>query len=82
MRFAVFLPGGHLVPEKRALMKQLGCADVIGTGPRIRPESEVWEYVDIVQDKRQVESDGLRFEVLEDAPRAEKIFWNLEGRDE
>ncbi len=82
MRFAVVLPGGHLVPENRALMKQLGCTDVIGSGPRLRTESEVWEYADIMQDKRQVENDGLRFEVLEDAPRAEKIFWNLEGRGE
>ena len=82
MRFAVFLPGGHLVPENRMLMKQLGCTDVIGSGPRLRAESEVWEYADIMQDKRQVENDGLRFEMLEDAPRAEKIFWNLEGREE
>lgn len=82
MRFAVMLPGGHLLPENRRLMKQLGCTDVIGTGPRLRPESEVWEYADIMQDKMQVERDGLRFEVLEDAPRAEKIFWNLPGRDE
>ena len=82
MRFAVVLPGGHLVPENRMLMRQLGCTDVIGSGPRLRAESEVWEYADIMQDKRQVENDGLRFEVLEDAPRAEKIFWNLEGREE
>lgn len=82
MRFAVMLPGSHLLAENRRLMKQLGCTDVIGTGPRLRPESEVWEYADIMQDKMQVERDGLRFEVLEDAPRAEKIFWNLPGRDE
>jgi len=82
MRFAVVLPGGHLVPENRTLMRQLGCTDVIGNGPRLRAESEVWEYADIMQDKRQIENDGLRFEVLEDAPRAEKIFWNLEEREE
>jgi len=82
MRFAVNLPGGALTPENRILMKQLGCTDVIGSGPRLRPESEIWEYADIMQDKRQVERDGLRFEVLEDAPRAEKIFWNLPGREE
>ncbi len=76
------LPGGHLLPENRRLMKQVGCTDVIGAGPRLRPESEVWEFADIMQDKIQVERDGLRFEVLEDAPRAEKIFWNLPGRDE
>ena len=79
MRFAIMLPGDHLLPENRRLMKQLGCTDVIG---RMRPELEVWEYADIMQDKRQVERDGLRFEVLEAAPNAEKIFWNLPGRDE
>ena len=82
MRFAVNLPGGHLLSENRRLMKQMGCTDVIGSGPRLRPESEVWEYADIMHDKMQVERDGLRYEVLEDAPRAEKIFWNLPGRDE
>jgi len=82
MRFAVTLPGGHLLAENRRLMKQLGCTDVIGAGPRLRPESEVWEYADIMQDKMQVERDGLRFEVLEDAPNAEKIFWNLSGKEE
>jgi mannonate dehydratase len=35
-----------------------------------------------MQDKMQVERDGLRFEVFEAAPNAEKIFWNLPGRDE
>jgi mannonate dehydratase len=68
----------------------MGCTDVIGHGPRNRrfgapraePETEVWEYADIMHDKMQVERDGLRFEVLEDAPNAEKIFWNLPGRDE
>ena len=82
MRLAVLLPGGHLLPESRRLMKQLGCTDVIGHGPRLLPESEVWEYADIMQDKRQIERDGLRYEVFEDAPNAEKIFWNLPGRDE
>ena len=82
MRFAVILPGGHLLPENRRLMKQLGCTDVIGGAPQLQPESEVWEYVDIMQDKMQVERDGLRFEVFEGAPRADKIFWNLPGRDE
>jgi mannonate dehydratase len=82
MRFAVSLPGGFRIRENRILMKQMGCTDVIGSGPILRPESEVWEYADILHDKRQVERDGLRFEVLEDAPRAEKIFWNLPGREE
>jgi len=82
MRFAVRLPGGHLLPENRRLMKQLGCTDVSGTEPRLCPGSEVWEYADIMHDKMQVERDGLRFEVLERAPDAEKIFCNLPGRDE
>lgn len=89
MRFAANLPGGYLLPENRRLMLQMGCTDVIGHGPRYiggapraRPEFEVWEYADIVMDKMQVENDGLSFEVLEDAPNAEKIFWNLPGRDE
>ena len=90
LRFAVTFPGSYLLPESRRLMKQLGCTDVIGQGPRHKlygtsratPMTEVWEYADIMQDKMQVERDGLRFEVLEDAPNAEKIFWNLPGRDE
>jgi mannonate dehydratase len=82
MRFAVILPGGHLLPENRRLMNQLGCTDVIGGGPRLHPESEVWEYADIMNDKMEVERDGLRYEVFEAAPSAEKIFWNLPGRDE
>ncbi len=91
MRFALTTgPGDYLTPQGRRFMKQLGCTDVIGHGPRNRlygaprakPETEVWEYADIVHDKMQVERDGLRFEVLEDAPNAEKIFWNLPGRDE
>jgi mannonate dehydratase len=82
MRFAVILPGGHLLPENRRLMNQLGCTDVIGGGPHLRPESEVWEYADLMNDKREVERDGLRYEVFEGAPNAEKIFWNLPGRDE
>ena len=57
MRFAVTLPGGHLLAENRRLMLQLGCTDVIGSGPSLRPESEIWEYADIVQDKRQVENE-------------------------
>ncbi|MBN2128332.1 MAG: mannonate dehydratase [Sedimentisphaerales bacterium] len=90
MRFAVNLPGGYLLPENRRLMLQLGCTDVIGHGPRdslsgasrATSASEVWEYSDIVHDKMQVERDGLTFEVLEDAPDAEKIFWNLPGKEE
>ena len=82
MRIAVMLPGGHLLPENRRLMKQLGCTDVIGPGRRPQPESKVWEYADIMQDKRQVERDGLRFEVFEGSPRADKIFWNLPGKEE
>jgi len=89
MRFAATLPGGHLLPENRRLMVQMGCTDVIGAGPRgmlygasrAIPMTEVWDYADIMQDKMQVERDGLRFEVLEDAPNAEKIFWNLPGKE-
>lgn len=82
MRFSVILPGGHRLPENRRLMKQMGCTDVIGGAPHLRPESEVWEYADLMNDKREVERDGLRYEVFEGAPNAEKIFWNLPGRDE
>jgi len=68
----------------------MGCTDVIGAGPsgtlygasRGIPMTEVWDYADIMHDKMQVERDGLRLEVLEDAPNAEKIFWNLPGREE
>ena len=87
IKFAVMLPGGYLRPENRKLMVQMGCTDVIGSRPqsisRTRPgNNEVWEYADIIHEKMQVERDGLRLEVLEDAPNAEKIFWNLPGRDE
>ncbi len=85
MRFAMVFPGSHLLPENRRLMKQLGCTDVIAAEhyePRLLPESEVWEYADIMRDKRAVERDGLRLEVFEASPPAEKIFWNLPGRDE
>ncbi len=87
MKFAVTLPGGYLLPENRKLMVQMGCTDVIGSGPKIANSSRVgdyniWEYADIMQDKMQVEKDGLTFEVLEDAPNAEKIFWNLPGKEE
>ena len=82
MRFAVMLPGRHLLPQNRRLMKQLGCTDVIGPGYRRQPEAEIWEYADIMQDKKQVEGDGLRYEVFEGSPRAEKIFWNLPGKEE
>ena len=82
MRFTDMLPGGYHLPANRKLLLQMGCTDVIGNGPRNRGNSEIWEYADILMEKMQVENDGLRFEVLEDAPNAEKIFWNLPGRDE
>ena len=82
MRFAVNLPGGIYTPRNLVLMKQLGCTDVIGHGPRLPPGSEVWEYGDIVQMKRHVEKHGLRLEVLEDGPRMEKIIYNLPGREQ
>ena len=93
MRFAMHLfPGDFRRTEGRRLMVQLGCTDVIGSGPRGMPYgygaplgssiTDVWEYADIMHDKMQVERDGLRYEVFEDAPRAEKIFWNLPGKEE
>jgi len=82
MRFAVILPGDIYASRNLTLMKQLGCSDVIGRGPRLPPESEVWEYGDILQMKRHVEKHGLRLEVLEDGPRIEKIIYNLPGREQ
>ncbi|MDH5687294.1 MAG: mannonate dehydratase [Candidatus Bathyarchaeota archaeon] len=82
MRFAVTLPGGPYNAENLVLMKQLGCTDVIGHGPRSLPGSEVWEHGDLAQLKRQVENFGLRLEVFEDGPRIEKIIYNLPGREE
>jgi mannonate dehydratase len=82
MRFAVILPGDVYKPENLVLMKQLGCTDVIGHGPRMIPGSEVWEHGDIAQMKRHVENFGLRLEVLEDGPSIEKIIYNLPGREE
>lgn len=81
MRFAVNLGTGDLYKaENLMLMKQLGCTDVIGSGPRT--DSEVWEYGDLVELKRRVESFGLRLEVFEDAPGHHKVIYNLPGRDE
>ncbi|KYH39881.1 MAG: mannonate dehydratase [Candidatus Bathyarchaeota archaeon B63] len=82
MRFAVRLPGGVYATSNLILMKQLGCTDVIGSGPRLPPDSEVWEYGDIVQLKMHVEKHGLRLEVLEDGPPIEKIIYNLPGREQ
>ncbi len=69
MRFAVILPFGDIYDTKNLLLvKQLGCTDVIGHGPPTPKDSQVWEYGDLLQIKRHVESYGLRLEVLEDGP--------------
>ena len=79
MRFAVVLGRGHLYrAENLLLTKQLGCIDVIGQGPA----SDVWEYGDLAQLKRRVESFGLRLDVFEDAPSHHKSIYNLPGREE
>jgi len=82
MRFAVILPGGVYKAENLTLMKQLGCSDVIGHGPQLPADSEVWEYGNLAQLKRHVESFGLRLEVFEDGPKIHKIIYNLPGREE
>jgi mannonate dehydratase len=82
MRFAVTLPGGAYRTENLVLMRQLGCTDVIGHGPRTPIDSEVWEHGDLDQLKRRVEDYGLRLEVFEDGPRIHKIIYNLPGREE
>jgi len=81
MRFAIIL-GDVYSTENLRLAKQLGCTDVIGRGPQITPESEVWEFTDLVRIKRRVEDFGLRLDVLEDGPPIEKIMLDLPGRDE
>ena len=79
MRFAVTLGRGNLYKhENLQLMKQLGCTDVIGQGPK----SDVWEYGDLAQLKKRVENRGLRLDVFEDAPNHHKIIYNLPGREE
>lgn len=82
MRFAVVLPGGRYSPENLRLAVQLGCTDVIGHGPRLGPESEVWEYADLVKMKRSCEEFGLRLEVFEASPRSDKIMLGLPDRGE
>lgn len=82
MRFAVNLPGGVYKTENLILMKQLGCTDVIGHGPRPSGPDGVWEQGDLEQLKRQVESHGLRLEILEDGPKIHEIIYNLPGRKE
>jgi mannonate dehydratase len=92
MRFAVSLPGGPYRPENLRLSSQLGCTDVIGSGPHAfhavygasRPveDAEVWAFSDLIQMKQQVEDFGLRLEVFEDGPTMEKIIYNLPGREE
>ena len=82
MRFAVVLPGDVYDPNNLKLMKQLGCTDVIGHGPRLPRGSEVWEYGDLAQLKMHVEKHGLRLEVLEDGPPIEKIIYDLPGKEE
>jgi mannonate dehydratase len=82
MRFAVNLPGGVYRTENLVMMRQLGCTDVIGHGPRTPAGSEVWERGDLAQMKRHVENYGLRLEVFEDGPRIHKMIYNLPGREE
>jgi mannonate dehydratase len=92
MRFAVSLPGGPYKTENLRLLKQLGCTDVIGSGPRAYhsvyggsrsvEDSEVWAFSDLIRMKRRVEDFGLRLDVLEDGPNMEKIIYNLLGREE
>jgi len=81
MRFAIIL-GDAYSTENLRISKQLGCTDVIGHGPRLAPESEVWEFGDLVRIKRRVEDFGLRLDVLEDGPPIEKIMLGLPGREE
>lgn len=79
MRFAVTLGRGDLYKaENLMFMKQIGCTDVIGRGPK----SEVWEYGDLAQLKMRVENRGLKLDVFEDAPGHHKIIYNLPGREE
>ena len=83
MRFAFMPPGGPFRPENLTLMRQLGCTDVIGHGPRGGSGSQgVWEQGDLEQLKRLVESHGLRLDVLEDGPGIDRIIYDLPGRDE
>jgi mannonate dehydratase len=92
MRFAVSLPGGPYKTENLRLSKQLGCTDVIGSGPsafhslygdaRNFEESEIWAFSDLIRMKRRVEDFGLRLDVFEDGPNIQKIIYNLPGREE
>lgn len=82
MRFAVTLPGGVYKPENLILARQLGCTDVIGHGPATPPDSEVWEYGDLVHLKRHVENFGLRLDVLEDGPRMHRLLYDMPGANE
>lgn len=74
MRFAVRLPGGPKLPDNRRLMKQLECTDVIVHQPE--------PGANLLLEKIEVEKDGLRFEVIDGSPAADKILWNRPGREE
>ncbi len=86
MRFAITPPGDIYSSENLTLMTQLGCSDVIGYGPRgewcRNADTEIWMHQDLSRIKHQVESFGLRLEVLEDGPLINKMMLGLPDRDE
>jgi mannonate dehydratase len=83
MRFAFMPPGGLYKPENLMLMKQLGCTEVIGHGPRDDFGSQdVWEQGDLKQLKRIVQNHGMRLDILEDGPGINQIIYDLPDRDE
>jgi len=81
MRFALDVGDAYSVEHMR-LSKQLGCAEVIGYGPRPAHGSEVWDFGELVRMKRRVEDFGLRLDVFEDGPPTDKMMFGLPGRDE
>ena len=79
MRFAEIFGDCYSIKSLK-LLKQLGCTDVIGHGPK--NSGDVWEYSDLVELKKRVEDFGLRLDVLEDGPKIDKIMLGLPGREQ
>ena len=69
------------------LARQIGVSDIVGVLPNRSPLPEreqgpVWEYLEFVQTRQQVENAGLALSVIESIPISDRITLGLPGRDE
>ena len=73
----------ELNEERLNFIKQVGVDDVIIHYPRL-PGDKRWEYEDILNLRKQVESAGLRMGAIENVPTHfyDKIMLGLPGREE